>query len=102
MRQCNENNISTRYLIVILLVPDNDLFQFGRTAAHRAAILGCVMSVSVLLKSGANFRLKDDDGHTPLDLASRLSHEECLNIAKGTKPPLDVPRTPRSNRGNAG
>ena len=75
------------------------LLQFGQTAAHRAAILGCVMSVSVLVKSGANFDLKDNAGHTPLDLAKLLSHKECLDIAIQAKAPLELPHTPRSARG---
>ena len=57
------------------------------------------MSVSVLVKSGANFRLKDNAGHTPLDLAKLLSHQECYNIAIRSKPPLELPHTPHSARG---
>ena len=64
--------------------------------------MGCVMSVSVLVKSGADFRLEDNAGHTPLNLAKLLSHEECLNIAAGNKPPLELPHTPCTTRGKKG
>ena len=61
--------------------------------------MGHVMSISVLVRSGADFRLEDNAGHTPLNLAKLLSHEECFNIAAGKKPPLELPHTPRSARG---
>ena len=75
------------------------MLQFGQTVAHRAAILGCVMSVSVLFRFGANFDVKDKTGHSARDLARLLSNCQCYEIASGNQPPLEVTETPPSSRG---
>lgn len=74
-------------------------FQFGQTVAHRAAVLGCVMSVSVLIRFGAKFDVKDKSGRSALDLARLLSNRQCYEIASGKQKPLEVTETPSSNRG---
>ena len=78
------------------------LFQYGQTVAHRAAILGCVMSVSVLVQSGADFDLKDNAGNSALELARMLCNRQCYDIASKMQPPLALPKTPLSVRGRLG
>ena len=67
--------------------------------AHRAAILGCVISVSVLIQSGADFTLKDQGGRSALDLARLLNNQQCYEIAAKKKSPLPVTDTPPPARG---
>ena len=51
--------------------------QHGHTPAHRAVILGCPNSVSVLLTHGADFSITDSKGRSALKLAELLNNIQC-------------------------
>lgn len=50
----------------------------GRTASHWAVHRGYADCVDILLKNGADITLRDNDGHTPLELASHISMKSKL------------------------
>uniref|UniRef100_A0A674D7N3 Ankyrin repeat domain 52 n=1 Tax=Salmo trutta TaxID=8032 RepID=A0A674D7N3_SALTR len=50
----------------------------GRTALHRAAVMGCEDCVSALLEHGASALCRDFRGRTPLHLAASCGHMELL------------------------
>ncbi|RIB23243.1 ankyrin repeat-containing domain protein [Gigaspora rosea] len=52
------------------------------TPLHRAAIINNSEIVHLLLSSGANPKLKDSDGHTPLDKARKNGSEDVILILK--------------------
>jgi ankyrin repeat protein len=51
--------------------PVNALGPKGRTALHYAAAAGFLEVMAILLDHGADYRLRDHQGETPLDLAHR-------------------------------
>lgn len=52
----------------------------GRTALHRAALLGHGMLARLLLQAGATVNALDDNRCTPLHLAASLGHGEIISI----------------------
>ena len=91
----------TKYRFSCVFSNKHTRAQFGQTPAHRAAILGCVMSISTIIQfvEDAIFKVKDNTGHTAIDLAEFLGNRECQQIANGKKPPKPLPRTPPTHRG---
>ena len=51
---------------------------FGSTALHYAVYQKNVIAYQLLLKYEANFRLTDQEGRTPLELAERLERQEFM------------------------
>lgn len=49
-----------------------------KTALHLCAELGYLSNVQTLLDAQASFTIRDLNGMTPLDLASRNSHDDCM------------------------
>ena len=49
-----------------------------RSALHVAASEGYAECVAFLVQNGANADLKDEDGLTPIDLATKASRKEVL------------------------
>ena len=76
------------------LFPPHALTQFKQTVAHRAAVLGCDVSVSVLVHFNVDFNAKDKDGRSAVDLARLLSNKQCYEIATKKKNPLPKPESP--------
>ena len=72
--------------------------QYGQTAAHRACILGCPTSLSVLSHYKTNLLLQDKAGYTPVDLARLLGNRECYDIGCGKNNLNPLPPSPPSNR----
>ena len=59
----------------------NERDDRGRTALHRAAIAGCKNTVQRLLESPlTNVNLGDNNGLTPLILASAFDHTEVVRL----------------------
>ena len=54
----------------------------GRTALHVAAEHGHAANVGVLVEAGANLLVRDHLGLTPLDLADKAEHAECMAILR--------------------
>ncbi|CAG0912608.1 unnamed protein product [Notodromas monacha] len=52
----------------------------GKTALHVAAERGYSDCVAVLLKGGADFKIKDKNGKNPLDLAGENKKDDCCMI----------------------
>ena len=51
----------------------NSVCQDGRTAMHFAAGTGCIESLRMLKKGGANINAKDNKGRTPLHVAAEVN-----------------------------
>lgn len=74
----------------------------GQTALHLATLAGSSKILKTLLIKGANRKIQDKNGKTPIDLARELKHTNLIKALKpvtfiselGFKPPL---RPPRSN-----
>jgi ankyrin repeat protein len=54
----------------------------GRTALHIAAEHGHAANVAVLVDAGANLLVRDHLGLTPLDLADKAEHTECMSVLR--------------------
>ena len=54
----------------------------GRTALHVAAEHGHAANVAVLVDAGANLLIRDHLGLTPLDLADKAEHAECMSVLR--------------------
>lgn len=54
----------------------------NKTALHLSAEHGHATNMRELLEAGASYVLKDINGLTPLDLADRGKHEECVTILR--------------------
>uniref|UniRef100_A0A336KFP3 CSON008262 protein n=1 Tax=Culicoides sonorensis TaxID=179676 RepID=A0A336KFP3_CULSO len=54
----------------------------NKTALHLSAEHGHASNMKELLNAGASFTVKDINGLTPLDLADRGKHEECITILR--------------------
>lgn len=54
----------------------------NKTALHLSAELGYTSNVKTLLEAQAAFTIKDMNGLTAQDLASRNGHDECVKILK--------------------
>ncbi len=52
----------------------------GRTALHYAAAAGFLDVMTLLLDHGANYRMRDREGETPLDLARRYDRFAAVNL----------------------
>lgn len=50
----------------------------NKTALHLCAELGYLSNVATLLEAQASFTIKDSNGLTALDLATRNGHEDCI------------------------
>jgi ankyrin repeat protein/L-ascorbate metabolism protein UlaG (beta-lactamase superfamily) len=54
--------------------------HYGCSALHMAAVQGHAGTVEHLLKGGASVTAKDDEGNTPLDVASRYGHADVVDL----------------------
>ena len=54
----------------------------GRSALHYAAIGGYADSIELLLTSGADKKLQDATGLTPLDLALKKNHSQTIDLLR--------------------
>lgn len=64
------------------------LFQYGNTAAHEAAWKGYSATVCVLARGGADLRLLNGAGFTPLHFACQNGHNQsCREILLAGAPP---------------
>ena len=54
----------------------------GRTALHVASEHGHAANVTVLVDAGANLMIRDHLGLTPLDLADKAEHTECMAVLR--------------------
>ena len=80
----------------------NSQSTHGQTALHVAASRGLEEIVKALLASGARLDVKDEDGHTPLDLAKAKGQTavcELLQPKTDSQPqrPLDSRRAPSAD-----
>ena len=61
----------------------------GRTALHFAAVFGQEKGAYELIENGADIAIRDDDGHTPAELASLCGHD-MLSAALGPDLAVEV------------
>ena len=73
--------------------------QYGHTPAHRAAALGCPVSISALLQHGADFKALDNSGHSALEIAKLLNNTRCHRIATREESPHPLPPPLREREG---
>ncbi len=52
----------------------------GRTALHYAAAAGFLEVMTILLEHGADYRIRDQQGETPLALARRSDRFAAVNL----------------------
>jgi ankyrin repeat protein len=57
-----------------------EMLTLGFTALHHAALQDCQNSLKVLLKYGANPRMKDKSGRTALHLSAAQISSDCCQI----------------------
>lgn len=57
---------------------------FGRTPLHNAILGQHHLVVELLLSGGANVRVKDERGDTPLHTAVRIGDERILQVGSKT------------------
>jgi len=55
----------------------------GRTALHWAAANGTASAVDLLLRAGANQRIRNRDGMTPLELANHFNNSQTIAVLRG-------------------
>jgi ankyrin repeat protein len=67
-------------LLLDFQAPVNGLGPKGRTALHYAAAAGFVEVMTILLDHGANYRMRDDQGETPLALAQRYKRKAAREL----------------------
>jgi uncharacterized protein len=60
--------------------PVNGIGLKRRTALHYAAAAGFVQVMAILLEHGADYRLRDQQGETPLALARRYERTAAVNL----------------------
>jgi ankyrin repeat protein len=58
----------------------------GHTALHEAAFRGNLELAQLLLAHGADAAARNDDGHTPLDLAQAQGHATLARRLRGELP----------------
>jgi ankyrin repeat protein len=58
----------------------------GWTPAHSSAFYGTLMSMSVLIKLGANMNTMNKQGHTPLHMAVLFEHSSIAPLMTGCDP----------------
>jgi ankyrin repeat protein len=56
---------------------------FGNTLLHSAVLSGDMREVERLLAAGADPRIANRDGHTPLRVAALLGHEDIYRVLAG-------------------
>ena len=56
---------------------------FGNTLLHSAVVSGDVREVQRLLAAGANPRIANHDGHTPLRVAVIFGHDDIYRVLAG-------------------
>ena len=49
-------------------------------SVHAAAAAGHADAAAMLVRRGANVEARDQNGHTPLDLASQLGHDRVARV----------------------
>jgi len=66
----------------------NEVDNFGRTALHIAAEVGCRECADLLIQAGADVNARDKKGRAPLHYAVRYGHHEVadLLLRKGAAP----------------
>lgn len=52
----------------------------GRQPLHLAAAYGHLTTIKLLLKEGSDLTVKDSEGRTPVDLAKKNGHDECVSF----------------------
>ncbi len=62
--------------------PEARLSEWSDTLLHWAAYDGLFKAVNLLLEFGANARLTNDEGETPLDLAVRNGHDDVAMLLR--------------------
>jgi ankyrin repeat protein len=60
----------------------NEKDHSGRTALHYAVLVGSLKIVELLVEFGARISIKDNNGETALDMASKQSFGASLEIKK--------------------
>lgn len=61
----------------------NHIYCFGETALHGEARAGCTDNARLLIKKGATFDTKNEDGQTPLDVANECNRTETAKFLEG-------------------
>jgi hypothetical protein len=56
---------------------------FGNTLLHSAVVSGDLREVQRLLAAGADPRIRNRDGRTPLHVAAILGHDDILGLLSG-------------------
>ncbi len=67
-------------LLLEFQAPVNGLGPQGRTALHYAAAAGFLEVLRILLEYGADYRIRDQQGETPLALARRYDRIAAANL----------------------
>ncbi|TMS34825.1 hypothetical protein L596_002339 [Steinernema carpocapsae] len=74
--------------VVRLLVHDSDprtalgILKNGESALHAAALFGHPQVVDILLKAGADSRLKNQHDNTPADLADQMKYDHIVDMLR--------------------
>ncbi len=67
-------------LLLEYRAPVNGIGPQGRTALHYAAAAGFLQVMALLLDHGADYRIRDHQGETPLALARRYDRIAVANL----------------------
>ena len=58
---------------------------FGNTLLHSAVLTGDIREVERLLAAGADPRIANREGHTPLRVAALLGHDDIYRVLAGPR-----------------